>query len=66
MKNDYYNSERVMELRFSELGPCYHLCTQPIPDGLLFRNDEDRISCMNFINRIYIYNFPIAHFNRLN
>lgn len=49
MKNDYYNSERVMELRFSELGPCYHLCTQPIPDGLLFRNDEDRISCMNFI-----------------
>ncbi len=49
MKNDYYNSERVMEMRFSKLGPCYHLCTQPISNGLLFRDDEDRLSCMNFI-----------------
>ena len=46
-------TERQIEWRqeclFQESGPFYHLCTEPLEDGLIFENDEERKVAINLI-----------------
>lgn len=41
--------EWMQERLFQESGPFYHLCTEPLEDGLIFENDEERKVAINLI-----------------
>ena len=41
--------EWMQERLFQESGPFYHLSTEPLKDGVIFENDEERKVAMNLI-----------------
>lgn len=41
--------EWMQERLFQESGPFYHLCTEPLEDGLIFEDDEERKVAINLI-----------------
>lgn len=52
-KKNFFNSESICQLRFSEAGYCFHVCTQEnLP--VLFHNDEKLKAVMNVIALICI------------
>ena len=44
--------ERMQEQLFRETGPYYHLHTKPLDKGLIFQDDEERRTALNFIGII--------------
>ena len=45
---DFYRMEAECELKFRELGPCYHLCTGE-NSPILFHNEDDFRTAMNIV-----------------
>lgn len=47
-KRDFFRLEEECRLRFSELGQCYHICTQE-NHPVIFRNEKEFMAAMNAV-----------------